>query len=51
MKTDGRRLVEILAAAGVRSAKAPKPYLDQTKLEMEAVMEAHLSRDSDDEQL
>ena len=49
MKADGKRLVEILVAAGVRSARAPQPYLDQTQLEMEAVMEAHLSRDSDNE--
>ena len=49
LKAQGKRLFEILEAAGVRSPKATKPYLSQTDLEMEAVMEAHLSPDSDEE--
>ena len=47
LKSQGKRLFEILEAAGVRSPKAPRPYLARTELEMEAVMEAHLSVDSD----
>ena len=49
MRLRGKRLFEILAAAGVESPKAPKPYMDREQVELEAVMEAHLEPDSDEE--
>ena len=49
MRKQGKRLFEILAAAGVKSPKAPKPYINQSQLELDAVMEAHLASDSDED--
>ena len=49
LRAQGKGLWEILVAAGVRSPKAPKPYLDPAQLELAAVMEAHLAPDSDEE--
>ena len=49
MRTQGKRLFEILAAAGVRSPKAPRPYMDRAQVELEAVMETQLGDDSEEE--
>ena len=49
LRAQGKGLSEILLAAGVRSPKAPKPYLHPAQLELAAVMEAHLAPDSDEE--
>ena len=48
LKDSGKRLWEILQCAGCTSSRAHLPYMDKTKLEAQAVLEAHMAAEADE---